>query len=84
MTQGENGTLKRIEEKMDKVIRGMYGDPENKYRGLIERQEEDERLRKDYITKRQLKIWVIGVGVWIKATLVFLGYKLGWIDEIIK
>ena len=47
MNQKENGQLSRMEEKIDTIIRGVYGDPENNVDGLIQRQADDEAWREE-------------------------------------
>lgn len=59
---------KFVKEELATIKRGVYGDPENKVSGLMERQLEDERRISDleeYNKKEQLQkktiLWVIGV-----------------------
>lgn len=45
MTKPESESITRLESKIDKIVRGMYGDDINGSIGLIERQKEDEAWR---------------------------------------
>lgn len=55
---------REMREDMATVKRGIYGDPSNKVRGLLERQDDDE-TRMDGLEARQektdRKLWKIGV-----------------------
>ena len=58
MTIKERDILERILDKLDEMSvrserleRGMYGDMENGVRGLIQRQEDDERTSTDLIER---------------------------------
>jgi hypothetical protein len=54
---------KDTREDLALIKRGVYGDPHNKVKGLLERQDKDER-RIDKIERRQWKIGVLmGAGV---------------------
>ena len=48
MTINESESITRLEEKVDKIVRGLYGDKENGIKGLIDRQRDDEEWRKVY------------------------------------
>ena len=58
MNKQENGQLKSIEDKIDKLLRFAYGDPENKVDGQIQKQEKDEqRLDELEIDTRPVRIF---------------------------
>lgn len=53
--------LEAQDKKLDSIHRGVYGDPENKVLGLIDRQESDERRIKTLEDDKKKAIW-IGTG----------------------
>ena len=56
MTQKEQ--LTQMSEKIDKILRGIYGDPDNNVKGLLQRQEDDEeRWRKMEPIMQELDVY---------------------------
>lgn len=71
----------RLESKVDKISRGMYGDSENKVLGLIQKQEDDQlrfqlnesRLEKlEGIVKAAKWIWV-AITTSVSLVWIFIG-----------
>jgi hypothetical protein len=56
-----NSKLDRLATEVELVKRGVYGDPQNEFKGLIQRQNEDEKDIKQ-IKQRQWKTGVV-IGV---------------------
>lgn len=63
MNSDESQLLRDIRDEVQEIRRGLYGDPVNKVRGLVQRQEEDE-VRIDKLEEfRKRIIWVWGIVV---------------------
>jgi hypothetical protein len=60
------------------IKRGVYGDPENKVKGLIERQDSDEE-RIGKIEKRQWKI-----GVLMAGGVAMVDFVIIYVKEFLK
>lgn len=70
MTQKERDKIDIVLDHLEKLQRGIYGDPDNNFKGLIERQDEDE-LRADKIERRIDKIEYNNKLLWGGATGLF-------------
>jgi len=44
MTKQETHKIDELDGKIDMILRGIYGDPENSVKGLLQRQAEDEEF----------------------------------------
>jgi hypothetical protein len=69
---------REVRDDMAVLKRGMYGDPVNKVRGLLERQDSDEE-RIDKIEKRQWK-----VGAMMGGGIVAIDIIIFYIKEFAK
>lgn len=73
------------DEKLDKILwhveklnRGVYGDPDNGVKGLIkENQDQEERIKSLEDTRKHAKYWVGGFSVAGSTVAVFIKEKLG-------
>lgn len=78
MTLEEIGvTLKRMEEEILTIKRGVYGDQPNKIKGLIETdREQHERIKKLENLKNK--------AIWVLAGAIGLFEGLHWLNEFIN
>jgi hypothetical protein len=73
------------EEKIDKILthveklnRGMYGDPDNGVPGLIkENQDQEVRLKAVEENQKKVKYWIAGFSFAVPSLLYFVKEKLG-------
>lgn len=65
--------LKKQGEDIDRINRGLYGDPDNKTPGLIERQLQDEqRLKKLEDDRKRQRYWTAGLVTGLQTIWFFL------------
>lgn len=77
--------LKLLEKQgkdIERINRGLYGDPDNKLHGLIDRQIRDEKRIHDLEQNNDRRKWWTG-GVIAALTLVF-SFLWQWIKDLFK
>lgn len=67
-----NGKLDNLATEVQLIKRGVYGDPQNEFKGLIQRQNEDEKDIRQ-IKQRQWKTGVV-IGIVVVAIQVVYNF----------
>lgn len=76
MSQDEK--LDKILSKVEKIDRGMYGDPDNGVPGLIkDNQDQEERILALEDSQKKVKYWIAGFSVTVPALIAFIKQRFG-------
>jgi hypothetical protein len=78
MSAQEDDKLDQILTHVEKLSRGMYGDPDNGVHGLIrENMDREIRLKAVEDNQKKVKYWIAGFSIAIPSIILFIKQKLG-------
>lgn len=78
MSAAEDNKLDQILGHLQKLNRGMYGDPDNGVKGLIkDNLDQEVRLKAVEDTQKKVKYWIAGFTVTVPVIIHFVKERLG-------